>query len=244
MGAVTETLFESELFGHTKGAFTDAKADRAGKFEAADKGSLFLDEIGNLSYPLQAKLLTVLQSRQVTRVGSNTPLPVDIRLICATNKNLFKSVEEGAFREDLFYRINTIHIEVPPLRERKADIRQLAEFFLARFAKKYDKPDMRLSPDAAKKLESYTWPGNVRELEHAIEKAVILASGNELQPDDFYMRPSEYKEAALSAGTIDDMEKILIENALKKHGNNISSVAAVLGISRPTLYNKMKKYSL
>ena len=244
MGAITETLFESELFGHTKGAFTDARADRAGKFEAADKGTLFLDEIGNLSYPLQAKLLTALQSRQVTRVGSNTPTPVDIRLICATNKDLFKSVEEGAFREDLFYRINTIHIEVPPLRERKADIRQLAGFFLARFAKKYDKPDMRLSPEAARKLESYTWPGNVRELEHAIEKAVILAAEAELQPGDFYMRPSEYKEAALEAGTIDDMEKILIENALKKHGNNISSVASGLGISRPTLYSKMKKYGL
>ena len=175
MGAVTETLFESELFGHVKGAFTDAKADRSGKFEAADGGSLFLDEIGNLSYPLQAKLLSALQTRHITRVGSNKSISVDIRLISATNKNLFKSVKEGEFREDLLYRINTIHLEVPPLRERREDIPQLADFFLRRLARKYGKSDLKLGEKALCKLESYAWPGNVRELEHAIEKAVILS---------------------------------------------------------------------
>lgn len=188
MGAVTETLFESELFGHVKGAFTDAKADRSGKFEAADGGSLFLDEIGNLSYPLQAKLLSALQTRHITRVGSNKSISVDIRLISATNKNLFKSVKKGEFREDLLYRINTIHLEVPPLRERREDIPQLADFFLRRLARKYGKSDLKLGEKALCKLESYAWPGNVRELEHAIEKAVILSDNQELQPNDFYMR--------------------------------------------------------
>lgn len=188
MGAVTETLFESELFGHVKGAFTDAKADRSGKFEAADGGSLFLDEIGNLSYPLQAKLLSALQTRHITRVGSNKSISVDIRLISATNKNLFKSVKEGEFREDLLYRINTIHLEVPPLRERREDIPQLADFFLRRLARKYGKSDLKLGEKTLCKLESYAWPGNVRELEHAIEKAVILSDNQELQPNDFYMR--------------------------------------------------------
>lgn len=188
MGAVTETLFESELFGHVKGAFTDAKADRSGKFEAADGGSLFLDEIGNLSYPLQAKLLSALQTRHITRVGSNKSISVDIRLISATNKNLFKSVKKGEFREDLLYRINTIHLEVPPLRERREDIPQLADFFLRRLARKYGKSDLKLGEKTLCKLESYAWPGNVRELEHAIEKAVILSDNQELQPNDFYMR--------------------------------------------------------
>ena len=187
MGAVTETLFESELFGHVKGAFTDAKADRSGKFEAADGGSLFLDEIGNLSYPLQAKLLSALQTRHITRVGSNKSISVDIRLISATNKNLFKSVKKGEFREDLLYRINTIHLEVPPLRERREDIPQLADFFLRRLARKYGKSDLKLGEKTLCKLESYAWPGNVRELEHAIEKAVILSDNQELQPNDFYM---------------------------------------------------------
>jgi len=244
MGAITETLFESELFGHTKGAFTDAKADRAGKFEAADKGTLFLDEIGNLGYTLQAKLLTALQSRKVVRVGSNTPVPVDIRLICATNKDLFKSVEEGTFREDLLYRINTIQIEVPPLRERKADIPMLANFFLSRFIKKYEKPDIYLGTDAIRKLESYSWPGNVRELEHAIEKAVILGVDKELKAEDFYMRSVENRDAVLEVTTLEEMEKVLIEKAIKKYDNNISAIANELGISRPTLYSKMKKYGL
>lgn len=244
LGAITETLFESELFGHTKGAFTDARADRAGKFEAADKGTLFLDEIGNLSYTLQAKLLTALQSRQVVRVGSNIPIPVDIRLISATNRDLFKSVHDSEFREDLLYRINTIQVEVPALRQRREDIRPLAEFFLRRFAKKYNKSEMHLSNKAISKLEEYSWPGNVRELQHAVEKAVILSEGIEIQPNDFYMRTVEEKKDVIDAITIEEMEKLLIEKALSKHEGNISVVASQLGITRPTLYNKMKKYHL
>lgn len=244
MGAVTETLFESELFGHVKGAFTDAKVDRAGKFEAADGGSLFLDEIGNLSYPLQAKLLSALQTRHITRVGSNKSIPVDIRLISATNKNLFKSVKEGEFREDLLYRINTIHLEVPPLRERREDVPQLAEFFLRRLAKKYNKGNLKFSEKALRKLENYVWPGNVRELEHAIEKAVILSDNEELQPADFYMRTPDETSFVVESFTLEEMEKILIEKALRKYDNNISAVAAELGISRPTLYSKIKKYEL
>jgi DNA-binding NtrC family response regulator len=244
IGSITESLFESELFGHVKGAFTDARTDRAGKFEAADKGTLFLDEIGNLSYPLQAKLLTALQSRQVVRVGDNKPIPVDIRLISATNKDLFESVKAGEFREDLLYRINTIHIEVPPLRERKEDIVLLADFFLNRFSKKYNKPDMVLSDKAIAKLEGYTWPGNVRELQHAIEKAVILSDSNILQDYDFHTRAVEDRASVIDSISIEEMEKILIEKSLKKHNKNISVVAEELGITRPTLYNKMKKYGI
>lgn len=244
MGAVTETLFESELFGHVKGAFTDAKADRSGKFEAADGGSLFLDEIENLSYPLQAKLLSALQTRHITRVGSNKSISVDIRLISATNKNLFKSVKKGEFREDLLYRINTIHLEVPPLRERREDIPQLAVFFLRCLARKYGKSDLKLGEKALCKLESYAWPGNVRELEHAIEKAVILSDNQELQPNDFYMRTPDETSFVVESFTLEEMEKILIEKALRKYDNNISAVAAELGISRPTLYSKIRKYEL
>ena len=244
MGAVTETLFESELFGHVKGAFTDAKADRSGKFEAADGGSLFLDEIGNLSYPLQAKLLSALQTRHITRVGSNKSISVDMRLISATNKNLFKSVKKGEFREDLLYRINTIHLEVPPLRARREDIPQLADFFLRRLARKYGKSDLKLGEKALCKLESYAWPGNVRELEHAIEKAVILSDNQELQPNDFYMRTPDETSFVVESFTLEEMEKILIEKALRKYDNNISAVAAELGISRPTLYSKIRKYEL
>ena len=244
MGAVTETLFESELFGHVKGAFTDAKADRSGKFEAADGGSLFLDEIGNLSYPLQAKLLSALQTRHITRVGSNKSISVDIRLISATNKNLFKSVKKGEFREDLLYRINTIHLEGPPLRERREDIPQLADFFLRRLARKYGKSDLKLGEKTLCKLESYAWPGNVRELEHAIEKAVILSDNQELQPNDFYMRTPDETSFVVESFTLEEMEKNLIEKALRKYDNNISAVAAELGISRPTLYSKIRKYEL
>lgn len=244
MGAVTESLFESELFGHVKGAFTDARTDRAGKFEAADRGTLFLDEIGNLNFTLQAKLLAALQSRHIVRVGSNTPIPVNIRLISATNKNLFKAVEDDSFREDLLYRINTIQIEVPALRDRKEDIPMLADFFVQRFAKKYNKQNLRMNDKTMQKLQNYQWPGNVRELQHAIEKAIILSDGNELQPSDFYMRTIEERDSILEAITLEEMEQILIEKALKKYDKNISAVASELGITRPTLYNKMKKYGL
>jgi DNA-binding NtrC family response regulator len=244
MGAITESLFESELFGHVKGAFTDARTDRAGKFEAANDGTLFLDEIGNLSYALQAKLLTALQSRQITRVGSNIPIPVNIRLVSATNRDLYRSVQRSEFREDLLYRINTIQIEVPPLRERREDIAPLAEFFLNRIARKYDKKNLKLSREAIKKLEAYAWHGNIRELQHTVEKAVILCETNTLRADNFILRAKEIRPAPSEAISLDEMEKILIERALQKYGNNISAIASELGVTRPTLYSKMKKYGL
>ena len=244
MGAVSETLFESELFGHVKGAFTDARTDRAGKFEAADGGTLFLDEIGNLSYALQAKLLSVIQSRQVVRVGDNKPILVDIRLICATNRNLEQSVLNGEFREDLLYRVNTIHLEVPALRERPEDIPELAEFFLLKYSAKYDKKGLTLSKNAIHKLKEYVWPGNVRELQHAMEKAVILCDGTELQADDFYLRKQEKKSPKLANMSLEDAEKMLIENSIAKNNGNMSAVATELGITRPTLYSKIKKYEL
>jgi DNA-binding NtrC family response regulator len=244
MGAITESLFESELFGHVKGSFTDAKTDRAGKFEVANGGTLFLDEIGNLSYPLQAKLLSVLQSRQVVRVGDNKPIPVDIRLISATNRNLLDSVHKGEFREDLLYRINTIQIEMPALRERKEDIPLLAKFFLKKYAGKYDKGDMTFSAETLDKLQEYNWPGNIRELQHTIEKAVILSENKVLQASDFYLKKSNFSDLGLDNLTLDEAEKILIQNSLKRNKDNLSAVAAELGITRPTLYSKMKKYNV
>jgi DNA-binding NtrC family response regulator len=244
MGAVTPSLFESELFGHIKGSFTDAKSDRAGKFEAADGGTLFLDEIGNLSYPLQAKLLAALQSRLVVRVGSNTPIPVDIRLVSATNKDLHAMVREGTFREDLLYRINTIAVEVPPLRERREDIGPLSTFFLDRFARKYDKGHIELSSRALAKFQNYRWPGNVRELQHALEKAVILSEGQVLEPSDFYFSPADEHTEMVEAISFEEMERLLISKALKANDRNLSAAAASLGISRPTLYARMKKYRL
>lgn len=246
MGAVTETLFESELFGHMKGSFTDAHTDRAGKIEAADKGTLFLDEIGNLNYPLQAKLLNALQTRQIIRVGSNRPIAVDIRLICATNRNLFSDVENGIFREDLFYRINTIQIEVPPLRNRKEDIPGLAAFFLRRFAAKYNKPGVTLSKGAIAKMQEYPWPGNVRELEHTIEKALILLDNKVIDSSALFFRPQTMDDKSKDREnvTLEEMEKALIERAMQNHENNISAIAKELGISRPTLYSKIKKYGL
>ena len=245
MGAVTETLFESELFGHKKGAFTDAHADRPGKFEVAEGGTLFLDEIGNLPYRLQSKLLTVLQSRSVVRVGSNEPVSVNIRLICATNGNLDEMVAQGKFREDLLYRINTIHVEIPPLRERKEDILPLAELFVQRFAKQYDKGQMILSDTARRKLQMHPWYGNIRELEHAIEKAIIISEGGILTDAHFHFPKkslSPEKESAIE--TLEDMELVMIRKAIDKCGGNLSAVAAQLGITRQTLYNKMKKHGL
>ena len=245
MGAVTETLFESELFGHKKGAFTDAHADRAGKFEAANEGTIFLDEIGNLPYHLQAKLLTVLQSRSVMRVGSNDSIPVDVRLICATNANLDERVDQGKFREDLLYRINTIHLEIPPLRERKEDIIPLAELFIERFAKQYDKGALVLSEAAQRKLKEHPWYGNIRELEHAIEKAVIICDGVVIHDTVFHFPNKSLSPARESvAETLEDMELVMIRKAIDKHGGNLSAVASQLGITRQTLYNKMKKYGL
>ncbi len=248
MGAVTESLFESELFGHVKGAFTDARTDRPGKFEAASHSTLFLDEIGNLPYHLQAKLLTVLQRRSIVRVGSNDEIPVDIRLICATNKNLNEMVQKGEFREDLFYRINTIHLEIPPLRNRPADIYPLAQRFIERFCKQYGKSSLRLSEDARIRLDSHPWYGNIRELEHAIEKAVIICDVNEIPGALFQMpqgtgipRPTDI---ATGQSTLEEMERKMILKALEECEGNLSSVAARLGITRQTLYNKMKKFGI
>lgn len=243
MGAITESLFESELFGHTKGSFTDAHADRTGKFEAANRSTLFLDEIGNLPYHLQAKLLTAIQRRSIVRVGSNEPLPIDIRLVCATNRNLEEMVERDEFREDLLYRINTIHVEIPPLRDRKEDIVPLAERFIARFCKQYDKAPITLSPAAKEKLTAHPWYGNIRELEHAIEKAVIINDGAVIPAELFQLpRRAEMPEAA--ASTLEEMEMKMIQKTLEKCGGNLSAVASQLGITRQTLYNKMKKFGL
>lgn len=242
MGAITETLFEGELFGHVKGAYTDAKEDRAGKFEAANGGTLFLDEIGNLSYPLQSKLLAAIQGRRVTRVGSNKPIEVDIRLICATNADLREMVSRGSFREDLLYRINTIHIEVPPLRERGKDILALADFFLHRYGCKYGKQDLFFSEGTKERLLTYRWPGNVRELQHTVEKAVIMCERKELRPDDFLFKVQP--EEDLHAGTLEEMEREMICRAMEQHEGNLSAVAARLGITRQTLYNKIKKFNL
>lgn len=244
MGAITETLFESELFGHVKGAFTDARADRPGKFEVANKGTLFLDEIGNLSYHLQAKLLTALQRRSIVRVGSNTPIPVNIRLICATNRDLQEMVQKGNFREDLLYRINTIHVEIPPLRERPEDIVPLTEIFLSKYTKIYGKTAMCLSLDAKEKLKAQPWFGNIRELEHTIEKAVIIAERSVLDGNDFDFPRAKKKPVTKEATTLEEMEYNMIKNAMDKYSGNLSLVASQLGISCQTLYNKIKRYEL
>ena len=241
MGSIADNLFESELFGHAKGAFTDAKEDRAGKFEAAHLGSLFLDEMGNLSLQTQAKLLSAIQNKSVVRVGSNKPINVDIRLICATNCNLEQMVGEGLFREDLLYRINTIHIEVPPLREREGDILILADFFLKKFASKYDKPNLKINNMAQDKLLEYPWPGNIRELQHTMERAVILSEGNVLKPTDFLLHSKSSTAVDTQLTTLDEMELHMINKALDVHDGNYSAAAEQLGVSRQTLYNKLKK---
>jgi DNA-binding NtrC family response regulator len=241
MGAIPETLFESELFGHKKGAFTDARDDRIGKIQMADKGTLFFDEIGNLSPALQSKLLAVLENRTIVPVGANVPVPVDVRLVCATNRNLDAMVASQEFREDLLYRINTIRIEVPPLRERGEDIALLANFYMKCFEKKYNKSTLRLSAQAIRKLMQYNWPGNVRELQHTIEKAVILTETGTLIPEDFVFRTST-KRIRNGPHTLEEMERSLIEEALDRHNGNLTAAASQLGISRQTLYNKIRRY--
>lgn len=244
LGALTETLFESELFGHVKGAFTDAKSDRAGKIEEAAGGTLFLDEIGNLAFPQQAKLLTVIQQRTVSRVGSNKAVPVDFRLISATNQKLDEKVLRGEFREDLYYRVNTIHLEIPPLRDRREDILPFAERFLTVFAEKYRKIDLKLSPEAARKLTSHPWYGNIRELEHAVEKAVIISDDNTLRASDFQFTVPIQRPEQQEVTTLEEMEADMIRKCISKCGGNLTAVAATLGITRQTLYNKMKKYGI
>lgn len=247
LGSITETLFESELFGHKKGAFTDAKEDRAGRFELANGGTLFLDEIGNLSMPLQAKLLTVIQNRRVSRVGSNKETPVDIRLICATNMPLYEMVKENRFRQDLLYRINTIEIEVPPLRERIEDIPVLANHFLKHYNARYEKSISKISDAALTRMHKHTWPGNIRELQHAIERAVILSNGNVLQPEDFNLSPVAGKEDGhlnLDAYNLEEVEKLLIRKVLKKYNGNITQAASELGLTRSSLYRRLEKHGL
>jgi DNA-binding NtrC family response regulator len=242
LGALSETLFESELFGHVKGSFTDARENRPGKFETANKGTLFLDEIGKLSFHLQSKLLAAIENHQISRIGSNQIIPTDIRLICATNKNLEKMVQEGLFREDLLYRINTIQIEIPPLRERGDDIIILAEFFLKKYSYKYNKPNLKINRQAQEKLLRYPWSGNVRELQHTIEKAVILSETDVLKPDDFYLHHKNHVTKSDSISTLEDMEKQMIQRSLEKNNGNFSAAADQLGITRQTLYNKIKKF--
>ena len=245
MGAISETLFESELFGHVKGAFTDAKVDKPGKFELADGSTIFLDEIGNLSYSLQAKLLTALQRRSIVRVGGSTQIPVDVRLVCATNRNLQQMVNDGEFREDLLYRINTIHLVLPALRQRKADIVPLANRFLRQYGDIYNKTNLRFSDEAEKKLTSLPWYGNIRELQHAIEKAVILSDGGMIAAEDIDGGNQTRREKPLEeVQTLDEMESRMIEKTIKECEGNLSVVAARLGISRQTLYNKIKRYGI
>ena len=245
MGAITETLFESELFGHVKGAFTDAKVDKPGKFELADGSTIFLDEIGNLSYSLQAKLLTALQCRSIVRVGGSTQIPINVRLVCATNRNLQQMVNDGEFREDLLYRINTIHLELPALRQRKADIVPLANRFLRQYGDMYNKTNLRFSDEAERKLISLPWYGNIRELQHAIEKAVILSDSGMINAEDIDGGNQTRREKPLEeVQTLDEMESRMIEKTIKECEGNLSVVAARLGISRQTLYNKIKRYGI
>jgi two-component system, NtrC family, response regulator HydG len=244
MGAITETLFESELFGHKKGAFTDAREDRPGRFELANKGTLFLDEIGNLSMSLQSKLLSALQSRQVTRVGANQALPVDIRLICATNMPLTKMVQEGTFRQDLLYRINTVEIQVPPLYERIEDIPLLAQHYLGYYAKKYHKLVNNIAAEAMDKLKRYAWPGNIRELQHSIERAVIMTDSPTLQESDFLLSRTLTSQSNNNTLNLDEVEKTAIVKALQMHNGNISKAADELGLTRASLYRRMEKYAI
>lgn len=244
MGAISETLFESELFGHERGAFTDAYESHAGKFEAADGSTLFMDEIGNLPLSSQAKLLNVLQSRNVVRIGSSKEIPVDIRLISATNKDIPEMIEQNEFREDLFYRINTIHLEIPPLRERGDDILLFIESLLYKFATKYQKRDIRMHEQTIEKLRSYHWPGNIRELQHAIEKAVILCEGTLIRPKDIWVKQTWKPQSTINITNLEDVERQTIEDTIRQNKGNLTATAESLGICRQTLYNKLKRFNL
>lgn len=247
LGAVTETLFESELFGHAKGAFTGAVEDRAGRFEIAQGGTLFLDEIGNLSLQLQAKLLTALQGRHIVRVGTNKPIGMDVRLVCATNMPIYEkaTIDQPEFRQDLLYRINTVEVQLPPLRERTDDIPALVSHFLQQFGKKYLKKNLEVSARAMKQLQEYHWPGNVRELQHATERAVIMSSTSKLVVEDFLMSRNRMPTTSLKASyNLEEVEKQTISDAIRKYGGNLSQASKALGMGRSTLYRKMKKYKL
>ena len=247
MGAITESLFESELFGHKKGSFTDAKEDRAGRFEVASGGTLFLDEIGNLSLPLQSKLLTALQNRKITRIGSNQEINVDIRLICATNMPLYDMVQEGSFRQDLLYRMNTVEINLPPLRERTEDIEDLANHFVRTYAKKYRKATKGIATSTISKLQKYTWPGNIRELQHAIERAIIMSDHDELKPEDFFFlmqKPDSGATLESESFNLDELEKSAILKVVNKYEGNISKAAKELGLTRASLYRRIEKHGI
>ncbi|HNY06555.1 MAG TPA: sigma-54 dependent transcriptional regulator [Bacteroidales bacterium] len=246
LGAISESLFESELFGFKKGAFTDAKEDRAGRFEAANKGTIFLDEIGNLTLPLQSKLLSVLQNRTVVRLGTNRDIPIDIRLVCATNMPLYQMVKEGKFRQDLLYRINTVEIQLPPLRERTDDIALLVNHFLGIYCKKYKMPMKTLHSSTLKRLEKHNWPGNIRELQHSVERAVIMSESHILQPQDFFMSSiDDNTENNLPNLTnLEETEKLLVRKVIDKHGGNISKAAKELGLTRASLYRRIEKHGL
>jgi transcriptional regulator with PAS, ATPase and Fis domain len=245
LGSISETLFESELFGHAKGAFTDAQQDHTGRFEAASGGTLFFDEIGNLPMALQSKILSALQNREIFKVGSSKPADIDIRLVCATNQALRQMVAEGTFRQDLLYRINTVEIEVPPLRDRVEDIPLLAEYFLNKYAPKYRKGNLQLPGYVLKKLQKFDWPGNVRELQHAIERAVIMSDGSSLKASDFlFLTESEQGDQPGDDYNLDNLEKWAIRSCLKKHAGNVTRTAAELGLTRGALYRRMEKYGL
>ncbi|WP_205500652.1 sigma-54-dependent transcriptional regulator [Rufibacter psychrotolerans] len=247
MGSLTETLFESELFGHKKGAFTDAREDRVGRFEMANGGTLFLDEIGNLSMAMQAKLLTVLQRREVIRVGTGQPIPINVRLICATNMPLQQMVQQGRFRQDLLYRINTIELNLPPLRERLEDLPLLVDHFLKRYAQKYKQPAKSVSAAALERLRRYDWPGNIRELEHVLERASIISENQVLQPQDFFFLQTQQPlsaEPMSQSINLDEVERATVAKAMGKHDGNISKAAKELGLSRASLYRRLEKYGL
>jgi DNA-binding NtrC family response regulator len=247
LGAITESLFESELFGYKKGAFTDAKEDRAGRFEAASGGTIFLDEIGNLSQNLQSKLLSVLQSRQVVRLGSNKEIPINVRLICATNMPLYQMVSENKFRQDLLYRINTVEIKLPPLRERLEDIEPLVEFYIDTYCNKYKVAKKRINAGTLKRLQIHDWPGNIRELQHAVERAVILSENTILEPHDFFVSENEDRQSdQFNADNLnlEEVERVLVRKVIDKHGGNISRAAKELGLTRASLYRRIEKYGL
>ena len=247
LGAITESLFESELFGYKKGAFTDAKEDRAGRFEAASKGSIFLDELGNLTPSLQSKLLSVLQSRKVVRLGSSKEIPIDVRVISATNMPLYQMVSEGKFRQDLLYRINTVEISLPPLRERTEDIEPLVEHYLNVYCRKYKIPQKRINAGTLKRLQKHNWPGNIRELQHAVERAVILSESNILEPHDFFVQESSgaaEEDFSPENMKLEEVEKILIRKVIDKHGGNISRAAKELGLTRASLYRRIEKHGI
>lgn len=247
LGAITESLFESELFGYKKGAFTDAKEDRPGRFEVANGGTIFLDEIGNLSQSLQSKLLSVLQSRNVIRLGSNKEIPIDVRLICATNMPLYQMVNENKFRQDLLYRINTVEIKLPPLKERLEDFAPLVEHFINTYCHKYKVPKKRVGVGTMKRLQKHDWPGNIRELQHAVERAVILSESTMLEPHDFFIDEKENSDDEIFTPdnmNLEEVEKVLVRKVIDKYGGNISRAAKELGLTRASLYRRIEKYGL